>query len=428
MNDDFGQQITATDDATRTELSLSTATKGCAWLDSTLTVGDRGTSSLLAQSPDLELVFDNGALTLISDGRLSRTPATIVNALEMLERLVKEQNQTAIGVITYEAMLPLLGLPIQNPPITPEMHFFLYDKVEWSSHSHATPDNSSPAETSVPSRPARFRRTINFDKYRSQVDRIRRHIHEGDIYQANLTFRFDIASDASPFSVYRNLRQLTPSPYGAFINFGDYAVLSSSPERMFRRQGDRVTTGPIKGTIARGDSRAEDQERSRLLQNSEKDLAEHLMIVDLERNDLGQIARTGSVKVDALFRPELYASLIHLTSDISAELPPGTSLADLASAILPGGSITGAPKRRAVEILSEIEETPRGIYTGCIGYLTPDRADFSIAIRTMIWQNGLYHVHAGGGIVADSTPDSEYRELLLKASNMFRALGVTLQE
>jgi anthranilate/para-aminobenzoate synthase component I len=428
MTDDYREQLADRPALPGPEITLPATKKGSAWLDSTLTAGDRGTSSLLAHSPDLELIFDNGALTFLSDGRLSRTPATITDALEMLERLVNEQNQIAIGAISYEAMLRLLGLPIQNPPETPEMHFFLYNQVGWTSHPHESAGPSDFVRTPSPSGRAYFRRAIKFDRYRSQMERIRRHIREGDIYQANLTHRFDIASEATPFSVYRNLRRLSPSPYGAFINFGDYAVLSSSPERMFLKQGNQVTTGPIKGTIARGLEGHDDADLSRRLQNSEKDLAEHLMIVDLERNDLGQIARVGSVQVDALFRPEIYASLIHLTSDISAELRTDIGLAELAAALLPGGSITGAPKRRAVEILSEIEETPRGIYTGCLGYVTRDRTDFSIAIRTMTWQNGLYHVHAGGGIVADSTPELEYRELLLKASNMFRALGVNLQD
>jgi para-aminobenzoate synthetase component 1 len=148
------------------------------------------------------------------------------------------------------------------------------------------------------------------------------------------------------------------------------------------------------------------------------------MIVDLERNDLGKIAHIGSVRVDELFKTEVYSSLIHLVSDISAHLKPEVRLPDIFRALLPGGSITGAPKRRAVEIINQLETTPRSVYTGCIGYLDGDRADFNIAIRTMLYRDGVYHVHAGGGIVDDSDPEAEYQEMLLKAGNLLRALGV----
>jgi para-aminobenzoate synthetase component 1 len=233
-----------------------------------------------------------------------------------------------------------------------------------------------------------------------------------------------VNSDSDPFDVYRRLRRLNPAPYGAYLNFGNYQVLSTSPERMFLKQGNQISTSPIKGTIANGsDLSSSELNRSRLLQ-SEKDRAELLMIVDLERNDLGRIAQTGSVQVERLFKAEIYSSLIHLVSDISAELRHDVKLKDILNALMPGGSITGAPKKRAVEIIADMERDPRSVYTGCIGYVDGDTADFNIAIRTMIHSGGQYHVHAGGGIVADSDPVAEYEEMLLKARNLLRALGV----
>jgi para-aminobenzoate synthetase component 1 len=148
------------------------------------------------------------------------------------------------------------------------------------------------------------------------------------------------------------------------------------------------------------------------------------MIVDLERNDLGRIARPGSVEVDSLFRPEVFETVIHMVADISAELDAGVGWTDIIASLLPGGSVTGAPKKRAVEIIAELESTPRSVYTGAIGYIQGQRADLNLAIRTMIHCDGVYHVHAGGGIVADSDPEAEYQEMLLKASAMLRALNV----
>jgi para-aminobenzoate synthetase component 1 len=264
--------------------------------------------------------------------------------------------------------------------------------------------------------------------YVENVRLIKHHIREGDIYQANFTTRIDARSAMDPWQVYRRLRERSPAPYSAWINFGDYQVVSSSPERMFRRRGSTITTGPIKGTIAAGDSNEERLENRRRLLASAKDRAELLMIVDLERNDLGRIAETGSVWVDELFRAEEYSTVTHLVSDVWAELEESRSYADIIRALLPGGSITGAPKKRAVEIINDLETVPRGVYTGAIGYIHGDQADFNLAIRTMVHQNGRWQVHAGGGIVADSDPESEWREMKLKASAMLRSLGVAEDE
>jgi para-aminobenzoate synthetase component 1 len=220
------------------------------------------------------------------------------------------------------------------------------------------------------------------------------------------------------------LRQLNPAPYSAYIDFGEYQVLSSSPERMLYCCDGRVHSSPIKGTIARGSTESETAANLERLVQSEKDRAELLMIVDLVRNDLGKVARIGSVNVDRLFRPQVYSSVIHLMADISAERRPGVGLEQLLAALLPGGSITGAPKRRAVEIIDALEVTPRSVYTGCIGYVKGGAVDLNIAIRTMVRYAGVYHIHAGGGIVADSRPETEYDEMLLKAANLFKCLGV----
>jgi para-aminobenzoate synthetase component 1 len=338
----------------------------------------------------------------------------------------------AIGYIGYEATLPFLGLTSQRVRSIPDAAFNFYHQTARFDHNTGEYLNSDPISemTGTPTvRPRQFTHETELlekpirETYLRKVEQIMHHIHEGDIYQANYTSRFVFKHSESPFDVYCRLRQLNPAPYSAFVNFGSFQILSSSPERMFLRSGGQVTTGPIKGTISRGTTSAEEETNRRKLLASVKDRAELLMIVDLERNDLGRIAGVGSVHVDDLFRAESYSSVIHLVSDISARLKQGTGYGDLFRALLPGGSITGAPKKRAVEILAGIEANPRSVYTGAIGYIEGNRADFNVAIRTMVHSQGKYYIHAGGGIVADSDPHAEYSEMLLKARNLLRSLG-----
>ncbi len=359
--------------------------------------------------------------------------------LETIMRLIDESGLFSVGYISYEAALEFVAPELQpRQAQIPEMRFFLYDSVLKMDHetgritaTNPRADDYADALTEVAATEGAEKppseqsvRMMPREHYIEAVRQIKHHIHEGDIYQANFTNRIEVESSENPFAVYRRLRQLNSAPYSAYLNFGDYQILSSSPERMFLRTGDTITTGPIKGTIARGANLEEDTENRRLLLSSEKDRAELLMIVDLARNDLGRVAKVGSVRVDELFRPELYSSVIHLVSDITAEIRDDVSTFDMIRALLPGGSITGAPKKRACEIINKLELTPRSVYTGSMGYIHGDRADFNIAIRTMVHRSGCYNVHAGGGIVADSDPGAEYAEMMLKARNMLVALGV----
>jgi len=398
--------------------------RGSVWLDSSLTRGEWGKTSLIATEPVAELVLSDDNDRFFQE----------------LDRVAQDPQLTAIGFIGYEAALPFVGLNASHASgRIPSAHFFVYDRVIRYDHftcGYDDPDrvaelteqieSGALAEDSGSTAPPDIRPVISRAEYLKAVERIKWHIHEGDIYQANFTCRFDVGCGSAPFEVYQRLRRLNPCPYGAYLNFGDYQVLSSSPERMFRLENDYITSSPIKGTIKRGHNKAEENHNLERLLNSEKDRAELLMIVDLVRNDLGKIARTGTVTVDSLFRADVYSSLIHLMSDISARLNPGVAFTDILRALLPGGSITGAPKRRAVEIISELESGPRSVYTGCIGYLGAGRADFNIAIRTIAHVEGTYHIHAGGGIVADSVPEREFDEMQLKALNLFRAVGVEI--
>jgi para-aminobenzoate synthetase component 1 len=260
--------------------------------------------------------------------------------------------------------------------------------------------------------------------YGDAVERARAWIHAGDIYQANLSYRVDAPCPVAPPALYRRLRTLSPAPFGAYLDPGPYQVLSNSPERFLLHERGRLETRPIKGTRPRGADPAEDRREAEELLASEKDRAEHLMIVDLERNDLGRVARPGSVRVERLAALESYANVHHLVSVISASPCPGAGPVDALRACFPGGSITGAPKIRAMEIIETLEPEPRGIYTGAIGGIDfSGRMDFSVAIRTAVVRDGVASFHVGGGIVADSKPDLEYRETLTKAEAFCRALA-----
>ncbi len=404
------------------------AKRGAIWLDSSLTFGDRGRYSFIAGEPILDIALENNqTIVRFPDGTKECKPGSYF--LGILNRKWNEGEHFSAGYIGYEAGLMFLQQSsgnIQQVPF-PSARFLFYNSVLRFTHKQRGDMYDTTAvdkKSRLPEDTPRIIPTISQQEYIERVNRIKRYIHEGDIYQANYTTRFDVASRRNPLSVYMELRRLNPAPYGAYLNFGDYQIISSSPERMFLTHGKNISTGPIKGTISRGNTLTEQQQNLEKLLNSEKDKAELLMIVDLMRNDLGKIARTGSVTVDTLFSPQVYSSLIHLVSDISAQLREDVSISDIICALLPGGSITGAPKLRAIEIINELEQLPRFVYTGCIGYVYKETADFNIAIRTMTHANGVYHVHAGGGIVADSDPVAEYNEMRLKARNLFRALGV----
>ena len=267
------------------------------------------------------------------------------------------------------------------------------------------------------------------EEYLARVEAARRYVAAGDIYQVNLSQRFRAPLPAAGgFGVYRRLRRASPAPFAAYLDApGGVEVLSSSPERLLLADGDRLETRPIKGTRPRGRTAAGDARLAAELRASDKDAAEHVMIVDLERSDLGRIAEVGSVAVPEFARLESYAQVHHLASSVVARRRPGVGLAAILRAMLPGGSISGAPKIRALEIIDELEPTVRGVYTGAIGYVSAHgRCDLNVAIRTITVAGGCAYAHAGGAIVHDSDAEAEYRETLAKARGMARALGALL--
>jgi para-aminobenzoate synthetase component I len=269
-----------------------------------------------------------------------------------------------------------------------------------------------------------LRSTFTRNGYLEAVARVREYILAGDIFQANLSQRFQGQWESTPFELYQRLRRRNPAPFAAYLGFNDVAVLSASPERFLRLDGQHIETRPIKGTRPRGLGPMHDAALGRALAESRKDQAENVMIVDLLRNDLSRVCRPGSVRVPELFALEHHPTVHHLVSTVVGEIEPGFGAVELIRAAFPGGSITGAPKVRAMEIIAELEPTQRGVYCGSIGYLSATGAmDTSIVIRTYVLLNGQVYFQAGGGIVADSDPELEYRETLDKARGLIETLA-----
>lgn len=261
-------------------------------------------------------------------------------------------------------------------------------------------------------------------EYVDCVQRAKSYIEEGDIYQANLSQRFETSYQGDPFDLFLRLRSVNPSPFSGYLKLKDFAIVSSSPERLVKVENSCVETRPIAGTRPRGNDPETDKSLSAELLLNEKERAEHLMLVDLERNDLGRICKTGSVHVSELMFLEQYSHVSHIVSNIKGELKPGISVKDILRAVFPGGTITGCPKVRCMEIISELETETRGPYCGSFGYIGfSGHMDLNIIIRSILVKNGRACFNVGAGIVADSNPEREYLETLDKAEAMIQVLS-----
>ena len=261
------------------------------------------------------------------------------------------------------------------------------------------------------------------DEYLSAISRAKEYIKAGDIYQVNLSQQFKASTQLSSPEIYRRLRRVSPSYFSAYFDAGDFQILSSSPERFLKLDKSKVVTRPMKGTMPRGRGRTQDRAFRRELLNSAKDKAELVMIVDLERNDLGRVCSYNSINVDTLRQLEEYSTVFQTTANISGRLHKDKDRIDLLHVCFPGGSITGCPKIRAMEIIEELEPGRRSIYTGSLGYLSfSGNMDFNILIRTILKKQNQLYFGTGGGIVADSRPEAEYAETLIKAKGMIEAI------
>ena len=438
---------------------------GLAWLDSSLIEGRISRWSIVASDSRWTLTgYEDGVLLECAGG-----PRWLdAGVLHAFARLVEREHSATLpahapsglpfagGAIGYLGFK--LGREIERVPATtrddvgaPVLAFGWYDaSLVWDGveqrgwlvgqaeavaalryrlESAAGRESEAPRTGSA----GLLRSNMTRPAYLRAVARARSYIAAGDIYQVNLAQRFSTVTDVDGLDLYRRLRAVSPAPFAAYLDvrgtFGGVEVLSSSPERFLRVDGTHIETRPIKGTRPRGTTPIEDALLAAELRASTKDLAEHVMIVDLERNDLGRIAVPGTVRVSEFAALESYRQVHHLVSTVHAELAPSADLEATLRATFPGGSISGAPKVRALEIIDELEPTVRGVYCGSIGYISAHGSiDLNIVIRTITLADGVAHLHVDGAIVHDSDPEAEYDETLAKARGMARALGVALPD
>ncbi|HET8814158.1 MAG TPA: anthranilate synthase component I [Solirubrobacterales bacterium] len=277
--------------------------------------------------------------------------------------------------------------------------------------------------------PPRFESNVSRQEFEAAVARIVEYVHAGDAFQVVPSQRFSAPAPVEAFSVYRGLRAVNPSPYMYFLEFGDFQLAGASPEPLVKVIGDRVETRPIAGTYPRGESEDEDRRLAERLVNDPKERAEHVMLVDLGRNDLGRVCEYGSVAVDELMVVETYSHVLHIVSQVSGKLKEGVSAMDVLRSALPAGTLSGAPKVRAMQIIDELEQVKRCSYGGAVGYLSWDGdLDTAIHIRTVVVKDGQLHVQAGGGTVADAKPEYEWNESVNKARAVFRAVEVACRQ
>ncbi|HWU33682.1 MAG TPA: aminodeoxychorismate synthase component I [Methylovorus sp.] len=367
-----------------------------------------------AATPSGELPFEGGAIGYFGYdlGRALETLPTLAEDAEHIPQMQLGIYDWAL-VVDHREQAAWLVSHQRHPSTTPAWDVLCQlFAAPWT-------EETQPFKVNSP-----LQSNLDEPAYGRAFDRIKRYIHEGDCYQVNLAQRFSVTAQGDGWQAYRYLRTHSPAPFMAYLNFPQLQILSGSPERFLQVNHGHVETRPIKGTRPRAEDPVEDASNAHDLQHSLKDRAENLMIVDLLRNDIGKNCAVGSVRADKLFALESFSNVHHLVSTVSGELSPGTTAVDLLRGSFPGGSITGAPKLRAMEIIEELEPHRRGVYCGAIGYIGFDgNMDTNIAIRTAVYSDNCLRFWAGGGIVADSVMEKEYRETWDKASSMLQLVA-----
>jgi len=295
------------------------------------------------------------------------------------------------------------------------------ERIAWAEKKLSGPLPGVPGERA--GRRVEFSQNLSQAEYEQMVERALEYIRAGDIFQVVPSLRISAPLQVHPFAVYRALRSVNPSPYMGYLELGEVTLVSSSPESLLRSDGQRVVTRPIAGTRRRGRDAAEDQALAEELLSDEKERAEHVMLVDLSRNDLGRVCRYGSVRPRELMKVENYSHVMHIVSTVEGELCEDKTPLDALAAVLPMGTVSGAPKIRAMEIIEELEPARRGAYGGAFGYVAYDgHMDMALTLRTIVVAGGQMHIQAGAGVVYDSNPTAEYQECLNKAQAMVKAV------
>lgn len=420
-------------------------------LESSHKYSESGRYSFIGSDPTAEFLAIGDSCRVIKADGESRL--TNENPLEILKSLVPNQYigelsipfiGGAVGYIGYDVVRQFeeIGDMLPDELEMPDVHLMIYKEVIVFDHLEdkvfivALAEDENEDETHLEARIQKrmeelkkplllqepdevtfstFEPETSKTEFMRNVEKAKERIISGDIFQVVLSQRMKSTFSGSPLSLYRRHRASNPTPYMFFIDFGEYTVIGSSPESLVKTRGKRIIANPIAGTRKRGKTSEEDFLLEKELQNDEKELAEHKMLVDLGRNDLGRVCRFGSVQVDKYKEVEKFRHVMHLVSEISGELGEDRTALDALAACLPAGTVSGAPKIRAMEIINELEKVKRGLYSGAIGYLSANgNMDFALAIRTMILKEGTAYIQAGAGIVYDSDPEMEYEETLNK--------------
>ncbi|PYZ95409.1 aminodeoxychorismate synthase component I [Alteribacter lacisalsi] len=433
--------------------------------------GRGGRYSIMGMNPWAEIKGKDDTLTVKHDGSVTRFSGPLLKSLEewllpfRTEKMpdLPDCQGGLFGSISYDLIRQIEVIPEEaaDDLYTPDLHFLAFDDLYVIDHkseafwilTHVSEEGtdrdaqakldaldeawqSAEKEDSRWFRhsPERHRdeepiRSLSEPEFMKAVDQVKDYIAQGDVFQVNLSVRETRPLLTHPLHVYECLREFNPSPYMGYFHTKDVQQVSASPELLVKVKGEEVSTRPIAGTRSRGRDEAEDQKLADTLINNQKERAEHVMLVDLERNDLGRVSRYGTVEVDELMVIEKYSHVMHIVSNVRGELAPGNSEFDVIAATFPGGTITGAPKIRTMEIIEELEPVRRGIYTGSLGWIGFNGdMELNIAIRTMLVEAGHAHVQAGAGIVIDSDPAAEYKECLKKARALWKAKEMSEDE
>jgi anthranilate synthase component I len=427
--------------------------------------------SFIGANPAANITFRDGELTVEGDAAASRTYDDPLDALEELIAPFRAEPDArlprftggAVGYLSYEAIRrfeprvpaaasPGLGLPEARYHLADTLVVFDHLERMLKVVSHVPLHGDQTLEDAYtdavvridrlaerlsapvpgydigPSTPStsveeRFRPNVTPEAYREMVRQGKAYIHQGDIFQVVLSQRVDIDTPAHPFSIYRALRTVNPSPYMFYLDFTDHQIVGASPELLVRLEDNIVSNHPIAGTRPRGATDAEDERLAAELLADTKETAEHIMLVDLGRNDVGRVSVPGTVRLPKLMDVERFSHVMHLVTNVEGQIRPELTCLDALRACFPAGTVSGAPKVRAMEIIAELEPDARGPYAGAIGYVDfSGEMDTCIALRTMVYRDGVASLQAGGGIVADSTPEGEYAESFHKMRALVRAI------
>ncbi|TWT24870.1 anthranilate synthase component I [Planomicrobium sp. CPCC 101110] len=419
-------------------------------LESSLKTTASGRYSFIGADPSKSFIGTGNSLTEM-DYRTGSKTEFAGKPLELLKsRMPAYEAQVeglpftggALGYIGYDAIQAYepVDAPRKNSLEMPDLHLHLYETIVVFDHmkndvtilSFEDKVDQIEKELSLPEQtanfeeqqPLQFQSETDAAKFRAQVEQAKDHIRKGDVFQLVLSQRLSATYKGDAFTLYRKLRKQNPSPYQFFVEFDDYSVVGASPESLLTIRNGQMVTNPIAGTRKRGKTEAEDNMLATELANDEKERAEHQMLVDLSRNDVGRVAEIGSVAIPKFMAIEKYQHVMHLVSEVTGQLNQAMHPLDALVSCLPAGTVSGAPKVRAMQLIQQFEEDRRGVYGGAIGYLGFNgNLDVALAIRTFVMKGEQVHVQAGAGIVYDSDPQAEYEETLHKARSLTEVFG-----